>query len=176
MRRTVPLLAALLSLAPYAAPAQWAGQRVRLTTTSEPARWLAGTLVRQDADSLRLQVPSQAAPIAVARSAVVRLEISGGQRRFTGPGAVHGLEFGALAGAVVALRGAAAPCARLTTAAVCGELRTLAGAAVGGAVGATVGAAIGSLFKTERWDAASPAPLQVAFAPRGAVLALSLRF
>ena len=176
MRRAAPLLAALLSLTPYAAPAQWAGQRVRLTTASEPARWLAGTLVGQNADSLRVQAPHEIVPISVARSAVVRLEISSGQRSAAGPGAVKGLEFGALAGAVVALRGAGAPCAQLTTAAVCGELRTLAGAAVGGAVGAIVGAAIGSLVKTERWESASPAPLQVAFAPRGAALALSLPF
>ena len=170
MRRTMPFLATLVlsSLAPHAVRAQWTGQRVRLTTIAAPSRWLVGTLVGQNADTLRVQVLGEIAPISVTPSTLKHLEIGGGRRRFTGPGAVHGLEFGALAGAVVALRGSARPCAKPTAAAaVCAELRTLAGTGVGGAVGALVGAAIGSLFKTERREGVTP---------RGASVTLPLAF
>ena len=168
MRHTVPLIAALVlsSLAPRAVPAQWIGQRVRLATSAAPSRWVVGTLVGQNSDSLRMQVIGENAPISIKRSTVKHLEISGGQRRLTGPGVVQGADFGALAGAIVALRGSAGPCAKPTAAAaVCGEVRALAGAAVGAAVGALRGAAIGSRFKTERWDGVTPRGLIVTLSP-----------
>lgn len=178
MRRAITVLVAALSgwLSAHPAPAQQPGQRIRLQTHANPSRWLTGTLVGDKADSLRVEVAGHPS-VSVARNAVLRLEVSRGQRRAIGAGAAQGADFGALVGAVVAARGMAKPCAWPTAAAVvCGETRILVGSGLGAAVGALVGAAIGSVIRTERWETASLAPPQVVLTAQGTGLALSIAF
>jgi hypothetical protein len=113
----------------------------------------------------------------VARRAVLRLEVSHGQQRAIGAGAVQGADFGALVGAVVAARGMAKPCAWPTAAAVvCGERRILVGSGLGGVVGALLGAAIGSLIRTERWETVSLGRPPVVLTAQGTGVALSVAF
>lgn len=178
MRCAVMLVAAALCgwLLPRPSLAQLAGQRIRVTTDSSPSRWLTGTLAGQDADSLRVE-GAGGASVSIARRAILRLEVSTGQRRAVEDGALQGADWGALVGAFVAARGMAKPCALHTAAAVvCGQTRIMAGSGIGAAIGALVGAAIGSLIRTERWERASFAPPHVALTPGGTGVTLSLAF
>lgn len=176
-RAAVVLVAALWGwLSPHPAEAQQPGQRIRLTTDSNPSRWLTGAVTGADADSFRVEVPGRG-PTWVRRERVLRVEISRGQGNLVGAGAFQGADFGALIGAVAATRGMAKPCARPAAAApVCAETRILVGSGLGAVVGAFVGAAIGSLITRERWEATSPAPRPVVLTPRGTGLALSVAF
>lgn len=175
MRRAIVLLFAALvgGLSPFYA--QQPGDRIRLKTDSNPSAWLTGVLIRQGADSLRVEPAGHVR--SVARGEVRQLEVSRGQRRAYGTGAIHGADWGSLIGAVLAARGMAKPCALYTAAAaVCAEKRILVGSGLGGALGALVGAAIGSRFKTERWEAASLPRPQIVVTPRGTGLALAVAF
>lgn len=174
MRRALILTVATLVGGLSSSPAQRPGDRIRLKTDSDPSAWLTGVLVGQGADSVRVELAGHAS-VTVARGAIRQLEVSRGQRRGTGTGAIQGAGWGSLVGAVIAARGMAKPCGLHTAAAVvCGEERMLVGSGLGAAVGALVGASIGSLFKTERWEAGSVASPQVVVTPQGAGLALSV--
>ncbi len=143
--------------------AQETGERVRLTMGSAFSRRLVGTLIHQDAESVWVQLGGHAAPVAVARSAATRLEISRGHQRATIRGAGIGAGLGAIGGFVFS--GLAASESR-----PCGCL-------IGGAVGALIGAALGYAVRTEVW---AGVPLgqthHLSLAPRGSGLALSLAF
>ena len=177
----------LLILATFLAPfqrvaAQEPAARVRLTLASPSSQRLVGTLVGQYADSFRVQLAARAAPVSVARSAVVRLEVSQGQKRAVGEGALIGAGLGVIGGFV--LSGVAASksqsCGTPNLFGVCyvdWYGRAFRGGLIGGAIGGAVGAALGYALRTDRWEGV---PLsrahQLALAPRGAGLALSLTF
>lgn len=77
-----------------------AGSRVRVATPDGAP--FTGTLLTGDADTLVVQLPSGAS-LALPRTRVTRLEVSGGVRRHGWEGAGIGLLAGAGAGAAVAL-------------------------------------------------------------------------
>lgn len=176
---------ALLLLATCLAPlervaAQDAALRVRFTIASPTPRRLVGTLVSQDTDSLWVQVAGQAAPMAVARSAV-GVEVSQGRRRAIAEGARIGAQLGVLGGVVVGLTTAQSQaCGTSDLVGMCSlasYARGLEGALIGGTIGAVVGAALGSAVRTDRWEAVSLGPSRhLALAPRGAGVAVSLTF
>ena len=178
---------ALLILATFLAPrqrvaAQEPAARVRLTMASPSSQRLVGTLVGQDADSFWVLLAARAAPVSVARNAIVRLEVSPGQQRAVGEGALIGAGLGGIGGFV--LSGVAAsksrPCGTPDLFEVCYVNwygRAFRGGLIGGAIGGAVGAALGYAVRTDRWEGV---PLsranQLALAPRGPGLALSLTF
>ncbi|HZI22698.1 MAG TPA: hypothetical protein VFD76_09270 [Gemmatimonadales bacterium] len=178
MRRASPLIVLLLSLPPLlrTAAAQSAGSRVRVTADGAPPRVLVGTVVGQNADSLHVAVPGLAAPVAVARHSVRQLEVSRGWRRATGDGAALGVEAGALAGAVVAVRTAPSFGRNWPVTLMNGWDRMWVGSAIGGAIGAAVGALIGSRVKTERWQPWSSGPRLVALTPGSTGVSVSIPF
>lgn len=178
MRRAAPLTLLVLWLPSLLRPAgaQTTGSRLRVTTDGTHPRVLVGTLVGQDADSLHLAVTALAAPVTVARHSARQVEISRGWRRATGDGAALGVEAGALAGAVVAVRTAPAFQGNWPVTIINGWNRMWVGSAIGGAIGAAVGALIGSRLKTEQWQRWSPTPRLVAVAPGGAGLTVSIPF
>ena len=154
--------------------AQEPGERVRLTITSASSRRLVGTFLDQDADSVRVQLPGQAVPVSVARSAATRLEVSRGHRRATINGAGIGAGLGAIGGFVFSGLAASEsrPCGSPDLVGVCltdWYGRAFRGGLIGGAVGALIGAALGYSVRTEAWAG-------VSLAPHGRGLALSLAF
>jgi hypothetical protein len=181
MRRIFLIFVATL-VTPFQLVAQEPGQRVRLTTGAASRDRVVGTLVGEDADSFRVRVSGQAAPMSVARSAVTRLEISGGARRATREGAWKAAGLGVVAGFVIG--GVAAShsndCGIPSNVFYCYTdwyARAFRDGLIGGALGALAGAAIGSTVSTERWEGLSLSRAhQVAIAPRGRGLALSIAF
>jgi hypothetical protein len=181
MRRISLLILAAL-LAPFhRVAAQVSAARVRLTVASPSSQRLVGTLVDQDADSLWVLFAGHAAPVSVARSAV-GLEVSRGQQRAVGEGALLGAGLGFIGGFV--LSGVRASQSRF-----CGipDLfygcyvewygRAFRGGLIGGAIGGAVGAALGYAVRTDRWEGVPLSRVHhVALAPRGAGLAVSLTF
>src|SRR5712692_9051919 len=81
-------LVSLLIVAPFFAPleslgAQQPGEPVRLTMGSAASSpRVAGTLVRHDADSFWVQLAGRTAPVSLARSAVVQLEVLAADESF----------------------------------------------------------------------------------------------
>jgi len=162
--------------------AQEPGERVRLTMGSAFSRRLVGTLIHQDPESVWVQLGGHAAPVAVARSAATRLEISRGHRRATINGAGIGAGLGAIGGFVFSGLAASEsrPCGSPGLVGVCltdWYGRAFRGGLIGGAVGALIGAALGYAVRTEVW---AGVPLgqthHLSLAPRGSGLALSLAF
>ncbi len=178
-------LISLLTVATCVAPlqnlrAQEPGEPIRLTVggaASSPR--VAGTLVRQDPDSFWVQLAGRTAPVSLARSAVVRLEVSLGQKRAVGQGALIGAGLGAIAGFVAGGYAASRSrsCGTPGLADVCyvdWYGRAFRGALLGGAMGGAVGAAVGYAVRTDRWEGV---PLSrahhLALVPRGAGVALT---
>jgi hypothetical protein len=161
--------------------AQRPGQRVRLTIGAPSPRLLVGTFVAQDAESVWVELPGHPQPVAVARTAAARLEVSGGVRRRTIAGAQIGAGLGAIGG--FALGSVAAGQSEVCygffekTACVPDFGRAFQSSLIGVAVGGAIGAALGALVRTERW---SPVPLgcvqHITVAPFGAGVALSFAF
>ncbi|HYL21284.1 MAG TPA: hypothetical protein VEU74_05970 [Gemmatimonadales bacterium] len=180
--RRICLLMLVTFVAPLQrVPGQQAGPRVRITMGPASSQRFVGTLVGQDADSLWVLCAGHAAPLAVARSAVA-LEVSRGQQRAVGDGALIGAGFGVIGGFV--LSGVRASesrsCGTPDLVDVCyvdWYARAFRGGLIGGAIGAALGAALGYAVRTEHWEGV---PLsrahQVVLAPRGPGLALSLMF
>lgn len=162
--------------------AQQPGERVRLTIGAPSPRFLVGTFVAQDAESVWVELPGHPRPVAVARTAAARLEVSGGVRRRTIAGAQIGAGLGAIGGFVVG--GVAASHSEPCGSAIGGEVcvsdwygrafrSSLIGAAVGGAIGAVLGAAV----RTERWSPVPLGPVQrITVAPLGAGVGVSFAF
>ena len=129
-----------------------------------------------------VQLGGHAAPVAVARSAATRLEISRGHQRATIRGAGIGAGLGAIGGFVFSGLAASEsrPCGSPGLVGVCltdWYGRAFRGGLIGGAVGALIGAALGYAVRTEVW---AGVPLgqthHLSLAPRGSGLALSLAF
>ncbi len=179
MRRAALLVTVTLSLPLLRVPAQELGQRIRLRTDSAPSRWAVGTLMAQDADSFRLLLAGQAAPVSVARSAVTRLEISRGRKRAVLEGVSAGFGLGFMAGVNVAGRAEGSRGCPNGFSGLCAldmEAYVFQSGVKGGVIGRLVGAAIGFAVRTERWEGVEGGRAQVAFDSRGARLAVSIVF
>jgi len=162
---TALFVAPILSLAAQTPMSAEVGLRVRLKTDAG-SRWLTGTLVGDNGDSLRLQVDDHASPILIARQTVSRFEVSYGRHSHTGTGALIGFGVGALSGAVYVAKDAFD---------YPGAAAVLGGALFGGA-GALLGAVIGAVSHSDDWEAKSVGRARATLVPRGAGLALSLTF
>ncbi len=180
--RTMPLLLLATCSAPLPrVAAQEPGPRVRVTLVSSSSRRLVGTLIGQDADSLWVRLPGQAAPMSVARTAVV-LEVSRGRHRAVGEGARVGAALGLIGGVVVSTVAASKSqfCKSPDLFHLCSldtYGRALEGGIVGGAIAAVLGGALGYLVRTDRWEGVPLRPgHHLALAPHGAGLELSLSF
>ena len=182
MRRTCLLMIGTLLAPLERAAAQQHGDRVRLTAESPAARPLVGTLARESADSLWVELPGHPAPVAVARAAMARLEVSQDRSRRTIAGLTIGAGLGAMGGFVIAVVAASEsrPCGSPALGSVCitdWYGRAFRGGLIGAAVGGALGAALGFAVRTERW---ATVPLNrghyIALAPHGAGLALSVQF
>src|SRR5260370_5081731 len=172
----------LLTVATFLAPdvgAQQPGEPVRLTmgwAASSPR--VAGTLVGQDPDSFWVQLAGRTSPVSLARSAVVRLEVSRGQKRAVGQGALFGAGLGAIAGFVASGYAASRSrsCAGFVD--VCYVEwygRAFRGALIGGAIGGAVGAALGYSVRSDRCEGGPVSRAHhLALVPRGPGLALTL--
>jgi len=173
MRPLSPLVIATALTLLRQAAAQETGDRVRLTLEPGASHALVGSLVGQTRDSLWVELPGRAAPLAVPRRTAARLEVSRGWDRETLRGAGVGAGLGAIAGAV--LGGVTASqlqsCRTSRLIAVCSMEwyeRAARGGLIGAAVGGAIGAALGYSVKTERWG--------VSVAPLARGLALSVAF
>ncbi len=171
----------LLAVATFFAPnlgAQQPGERVRLTMGwGASSTRVAGMLASHDADSFWVQLAGHTAPVSLARSAVVQLEVSRGQTRAVGKGALVGAGLGAIAGFFVGGYAASRSRSCAGFADVCyvdWYGRAFRGALIGGAIGGALGAALGYAVRTDRWEGV---PLSrahhLALVPRGPGLALT---
>jgi hypothetical protein len=158
MRPLSPLVIATVLTLLRQAATQETGDRVRLTLEPGASHELVGSLVGQTRDSLWVELPGRAAPVAMARRRAARLEVSRGWDRATIRGAGIGAGLGAIAGAV--LGGVSASklqsCRTPDFIDVCSMEwyeRVARGGLIGAAVGGAVGAAIGYTVKAERWQA-----------------------
>ena len=166
------VIAAVLTLVRQAA-AQETGDRVRLTLEPGASHLLVGSLVSQNRDSLWVELPGRAAPLAVARRTAAQLQVSRGWDRETIRGAGIGAGLGAIAGAVWG--GVTASklqsCRTPHFVEVCSMEwyeRAARGGVISAAVGGAIGAALGYTVKKERWG--------VSVAPGGRGLELSVAF
>ena len=173
MRPLSPLVIATALTLLRQAAAQETGDRVRLTLEPGASHALVGSLVGQTRDSLWVELPGRAAPVAVPRRTAARLEVSRGWDRETIRGAGVGAGLGAIAGAV--LGGVTASqlqsCRTSRLIATCSMEwyeRAARGGLIGAALGGAIGAALGYTIKTERWG--------VSVAPLARGLALSVAF
>src|SRR5207245_7001330 len=100
MRPLSPLVIATALTLLRQAAAQETGDRVRLTLDPGASHALVGSLVGQTRDSLWVELPGRAAPLAVPRRTAARLEVRRGSDRVTTRRAGVGAGLGAIAGAV----------------------------------------------------------------------------
>ena len=172
--------ALLLVLATLLAPAQGVvaqgplpvtpGQRIRVIFAAGQLE-VVGSLVAQDAESIRVQPNADVLPLAVAQHDITSMERSAGTRGHAGAGAVLGLLIGGTAGAV-----AGSGC----------EDEWLCPGPGGGALllggsAAIVGALVGWAIRSERWEpvpAGGGGGVEVGLAPVGgrAALRVAIRF
>jgi hypothetical protein len=160
MRYAVLVCAVTLLLPLFRASAQKPAERVRVRIDSAPSRWVVGTVIRQDQDSLWLGVAGKATPVSLARSTVRRLEVSRGHQRAVVEGLAAGFGLGFLVGADAAGRRQAplgCPDGLSGICAVNMEWDVIQEGVAAGAIGGLVGAAVGFTVGTERWDAAPAA-------------------
>lgn len=150
------------------APLMTSGSRLRVSTRVGAP--LVGLLQSTDATSMTLDVAGQGAT-TIARSDVVRVELSTGQRSR----ARQGLLVGALVGTGLGiLLGQSNDSPEGCDGWDCGTSAVLVGAAAGVALGAGVGA----LLKTEGWEDVPANAVRLSFVPaRGGVrAALTVRW
>jgi hypothetical protein len=155
MSRFIPLLCVLLapSLLVQKAVGQGLpepGTRVRVTV---PSGRHAGTLLALGQDTLVMGSERQADTLRIASSGISRIEVSRGQRRRTGRGAIIGL----LAGGISVGAGLGVACGTSSGSFLdCSDKVPSAvtfGLLAGGALGAGIGALIGSAISGEKWEA-----------------------
>src|SRR5207245_10458426 len=172
MRPLSPLVIATALTLLRQAAAQETGERVRLTLDPGASHALVGSLVGQTRDSLWVELPGRAAPLAVPRRTAARLEVSRGWDRETIRGAGVGAGLGAIAGAVwggvTASQLQACRTSRLVVCSMEWYERAARGGLIGAALGGAIGAALGYTVKTERWA--------VSVRPPGPGLELSVAF
>ena len=127
------------------------GSRVRVSTASSYAP-VVGTVIAQEADSLRLLVAGRGAPVAVAFASIRDLEINRGRHSNAGRGALIGLGVGAGAGLLLGV--AASSCGAEDW--ICpGPAAVPAMALLVGSLGTGIGALIGLTSSSERWERVS---------------------
>lgn len=162
---------------------QQPGERVRVTVGSAaPFHQLIGTFVGRDRDSLWVELPERSVPVAVARTATARLEVSRGRHGAIIHGAEVGAGLGAISGFVISGVEASqsSPCRSALLVDVCFADwygRAFRSGLIGAAAGGAIGAALGALWRTERWVGVPLSQVRlVALAPRHTSLAVSLAF
>ena len=128
-----------------------AGQRVRVSAPSLSTGTVVGSVVSIDDHDITIRIPRRAEPLALPRTAIIKLEVSDG-RRSRAVGAAAGALIGALAGLAAGSRST-----EFTQ-----EIQA-GGAAIGALLGAGVGAAIPP---AERWRTVASADRRVRFVPR----------
>ena len=166
-----------------------AGRRVRITSKSEKKQWftrkklkgsvligqIVGTVVRLDSDSLVVS-EGEAESLAIPLASVARIEVSMGQKRNAGTGALIGLLVGVGSGALAGYSaGDDEPGIISFTA---GEKAALGGVLLG-AVGLVIGTVYGPAEKTEKWKPVSLDRMAIGITPQrhgGLALAASFRF
>jgi hypothetical protein len=167
------LLGTALDLAAQAPPIDLVpGRRIRVHRRAETT--LVGELVSLGPDSLTLTTAA-ADTVAVSRAAITGLDLSTGTKSNAGKGALNGLIFGGLGGALIGV---------LASGSDDGEFLdygpgawAASGALMFGALGAGVGALIGSGQRADRWESV-PLPT-VAIVPlpgKGSRVAIGVRF
>ena len=115
--------------------------RVRVWSPSHALVGRPAALLAAGGDSITIAVEGQPAPVLLPRSAVTKIQLSRGDKRNAGRGAVYGLVAGALLGLV-----AYGP----SNAGECCSAPVFAG--INGAIGSSVGGLVGAFSKTERWN------------------------
>ncbi len=151
---SVFLLALVLASPSVAVAAQQTpvtpGARVRISAPSVAENPLLGTVVALPADTLIVDAPGYADPLALPLASVARLEVSQGQESRT----LKGAGIGSLIGAGAGLASAAIACA-ITGDCDSGDPYTglvyLSLGVLGAAAGALTGAIIGSTKEVDRW-------------------------
>jgi len=142
------LLCTAVDLAAQAQPVDLVpGRRIRVHRRAEST--LIGELVSLHSDTLTMTTTA-ADTVAVPRAAITRLDLSMGTKSRAGKGAVKGLIFGGLGGALIGVLASGSdddwwiefgPGAWAA-----------GGALMFGALGAGIGALIGSGQRTDRWE------------------------
>ncbi len=153
-------------------------ERVRVTapwvTSYSTSGRMEATVVEQRGDTIQLKAEGFDA-LEATISSVTRLEVSGGQHRRWGRGALIGLVIGAgigaMSGPAIGAAVSAGPCFDQCTSTA---RDVAAGALLLAVPGALIGAGIGALIKTDRWEEVPLDRLSVSFAPRRAGYALGL--
>ena len=142
------LLCTALDLAAQAPPIDLVpGRRIRVHRRAETT--LVGDLVSLGPDSLTMTTAA-ADTLAVARASITRLDLSTGTKSKAGKGAVNGLLFGALGGALIGVLASGSDDGDFIDFGP-GEWAA-SGALMFGALGAGVGALIGSGQRTDLWE------------------------
>lgn len=167
------LLCTAVDLAAQAQPVDLVpGRRIRVHRRAETT--LVGDLVSLGPDTLTMTT-SAADTVAVQRAAISRLDLSTGTKSKAGKGAVNGLLFGGLGGALIGV---------LASGSDDGEFLdygpgawAASGALMFGALGAGVGALIGSGQRTDQWEGVVlPTVAIVPVAGTGSRVAIGVRF
>lgn len=135
-------------------PAVAPGDRIRVTTTE--SFQLIGTLSAMSPDSLELTTEER--EVRIPLNMVERFEVSTGQKRNTGKGALIGLAVGGLALGLASL--AADGESECAGGDLCFDfpppgVRFVIGGVLGGLIGAGVGALIGRSSRSDRWERVS---------------------
>ncbi|HEY3121368.1 MAG TPA: hypothetical protein VGL15_12135 [Vicinamibacteria bacterium] len=147
-----------------------AGDRVRIAATSLSETPVEGKVVDIDRTSLRLELPTSKAPVAVPLSSIRHLDVSRGRRSKVGRGALIG-------GASAAAFMSALALIICTSGGDCGDGGEIVrGVAYVTVAGAAAGAAVGAAFHDERWELVPLERLRSATSRRGARIALRVRF
>ena len=143
----------LLSLSRTAA--QEPGQRIRVRIDSAPSRWVVGTLIAQDRDSLRLLIAGESQSVSLARSAVRRMQVSHGHSRAVVDGLAAGFGLGFIVGANAAGRRESSRVCPNDLSGLCAiemEADFAQSGVTAGAIGGLMGAVAGFAVRTQRWE------------------------
>jgi hypothetical protein len=156
--RRVALACTVISLVPlFTTAAQEPGQRIRVRIESAPSRWVVGTLIAGDRDSLRVLVAGSGQRVSLARSAVRRMEFSRGHSRAVVEGLAAGSGVGVLLGANAAGRRQSSRVCPDDLSGLCAldmEADMMQAVMAAAVIGGVVGAAVGFAVRSERWQAA----------------------
>jgi hypothetical protein len=130
------------------------GARLRLTSPGLQSDRQIGRIVSLTSDSMMFRSERYPVSRSIARSDIREVEVSIGEKRRTGRGAVIGLLAGSVIGVVVGAQAGDEAC--VPTIVGCPEIMSTGEAAalfgaIGGAAGLLVGSTVGWLAKSERW-------------------------